>query len=52
MRHHGPLYFDWSHEAGEFGFFEYPVHSRHEQADEGKYPIQTEEPDLSSVDAV
>jgi Transposase DDE domain len=35
-----------------FCFFEHPVHFAREQAYEGKYVIQTEEPNLSAVDAV
>jgi transposase len=35
-----------------FRFFEHPVHFAREQAYEGKYVIQTEEPDLSAVEAV
>jgi transposase len=35
-----------------FRFFEHPVHFTREQAYEGKYVIQTEEPHLSAVDAV
>jgi transposase len=52
MRHHGHRYFGWSYEDGTFRFFEHPVHFRREQAYEGKYVIQTEEPNLSAVDAV
>ena len=43
---------DWSYKAGVFRFFEHPVHFTREQAYEGKYVIQTEEPNLSAVDAV
>jgi transposase len=35
-----------------FRFFEHPVHFTREQAYEGKYVIQTEEQNLSAVDAV
>ena len=35
-----------------FRFFEHPVHFPREQAYEGKYVIQTEEPNLSAVEAV
>jgi transposase len=52
MRNHGHRYFGWSYEDGTFRFFEHPVHFRREQAYEGKYVIQTEEADLSAVDAV
>src|SRR5258706_1781644 len=49
---HGHRYYDWSCADGMFRFFEHPVHFPREQAYEGKYVIQTEEPDLSAVDAV
>jgi transposase len=51
-RNHGHRYYGWSYEDGVFGFFEHPVHFTREQAYEGKYVIQTEEPLLSAVDAV
>ena len=41
-----------SYADGVFRFFEHPVHFTREQAYEGKYVIQTEEPNLSAVDAV
>lgn len=51
-RNHGHRYYGWSYEDGVFRFFEHPVHFTREQAYEGKYVIQTEEPDLSAVEAV
>jgi transposase len=51
-RNHGHRYYDWGYEDGVFRFFEHPVHFTREQAYEGKYVIQTEEPTLSAVDAV
>src|SRR5262249_13170842 len=51
-RNHGHRYYDWTHQDGVFRFFEHPVHFTREQAYEGKYVIQTEEPALSAVDAV
>lgn len=51
-RHHGHRYFDWRYEDGVFRFFEHPVHFTREKAYEGKYVIQTEEPNLSPLDAV
>ena len=41
-----------SYADGVFRFFEHPVNFTREQAYEGKYVIQTEEPNLSAVDAV
>jgi transposase len=51
-RNHGHRYYGWSYEDGVFRFFEHPVHFTREQAYEGKYVIQTEEPNLSAVEAV
>jgi len=51
-RNHGHRYYGWSYTDGAFRFFEHPVHFTREQAYEGKYVIQTEEPNLSAVDAV
>jgi transposase len=49
---HGHRYYGWSYEDGVFRFFEHPVHFAREQAYEGKYVIQTEEPNLAAVAAV
>jgi transposase len=49
---HGQRYYGWAYEDGVFRFFEHPVHFTREQAYEGKYVIQTEEQNLSAVDAV
>src|SRR5215475_12247556 len=51
-RNHGHRFYDWTYEEGVFRFFEHPLHFTREQAYEGKYVIQTEEPTLSAVDAV
>jgi transposase len=51
-RNHGHRYYDWSYQDGVFRFFEHPVHFAREQAYEGKYVIQTEQPDLSALEAV
>jgi len=51
-RNHGHRYYGWSYEDGVFRFFEHPLHFAREQAYEGKYVIQTEEPNLSAVEAV
>jgi transposase len=51
-QNHGHRYYGWAYEDGVFRFFEHPVHFTREQAYEGKYVIQTEEPNLSAVDAV
>src|SRR6266576_1399284 len=51
-RNHGHRYYGWCYEGDVFRFFEHPVHFTREQAYEGKYVIQTEEPNLFAVDAV
>ena len=51
-RSHGYRYYTWSLKDGTFQFVEHPVHLAQEQALEGKYLIQTEEPGLSPVEAV
>lgn len=51
-RYHGYRYYDWELEGGRFRFFEHPVNLKREQAYEGKYVIQTEEKDLTPVQAV
>ena len=51
-RNHGSRYYDWRLEQGVFRYFEHPVHLPAEKALEGKYVIQTEESDLSAVQAV
>jgi transposase len=52
VRNHGHRYYGWCYEGGVFRFFEHPVHFTREQVYEGKYVIQTEEPNLAAVDAV
>ena len=51
-RHHGHRYYDWRLEGGAFRFFEHPVHLRREEAYKGTYLIETEEADLSPMEAV
>ena len=51
-RHHGFRYYDWELKEGQFRYFEHPVNLKQEEALEGKYLIQTEEPHLSAVEAV
>lgn len=51
-RHHGFRYYDWELKDGKFHYFEHPVNFKQEQAVEGKYLIQTEEPNLSALNAV
>ena len=51
-RDHGYRYYDWEYTDGRFRFFEHPVNLKREQASEGTYVIQTEEKDLTPVQAV
>ncbi len=50
--HHGYRYYDWRYEQGAFRFFEREAELAREEAYEGKYVIQTEEADLSAIQAV
>lgn len=52
QRHHGQRYFAWEWRQGEFHYFPHPVNLAREQACEGKYVIQTEEQNLTAVEAV
>jgi len=51
-RNHGHRYFGWELRKGQFHYFQHPVNFPRETACEGKYVIQTEEADLSPVEAV
>jgi transposase len=51
-RNHGHRYFDWELRKGKFQFFDHPVNLAREKALEGKYVIQTEEQNLSAIEAV
>jgi transposase len=51
-RNHGFRYYDWELKDGKFRFFDHPANLKNEQALEGKYLIQTEEPNLSAIEAV
>lgn len=51
-RNRGSRYFDWKLDNGTFRFFEHPVNFPREKAIEGKFLIQTEEKNLSPVQAV
>lgn len=50
-RNHGQRYYGWEIKEGEFRYFEHPNLGR-EKAYEGKYLIQTEEQELTPVEAV
>ena len=51
-RHHGYRYYTWELKQGQFHYFEHAQNLPQEKAVEGKYLIQTEEPNLSPVEAV
>jgi transposase len=49
---HGYRYYDWKLEDGRFSYFEHPINLKSEKSLEGKYLIQTEEQNLSALEAV
>jgi transposase len=51
-RHHGFRYYAWELKDGRFHYFEHPENLQQEKALEGKYLIQSEEPNLSPTEAV
>jgi transposase len=51
-RHHGYRYYAWELKAGQFHYFEQAKSLQQEKALEGKYLIQSEEQNLSPVEAV
>jgi len=51
-RHHGYRYYSWELKQGQFHYFEHAQNLQQEKAVEGEYLIQTEEQNLSPVEAV
>jgi transposase len=51
-RHHGFRYYAGELKQGQFHYFEHPENLQQEKALEGKYLIQSEEPNLSPSEAV
>jgi transposase len=51
-RHHGFRYYAWELKDGQFHYFEHPQNLPQEEALEGKYIIQSEEQNLSPIEAV
>jgi len=51
-RHHGYRYYEWTLTAGKFQYAEHPVNLAQEKLLEGTYVIQTQEPNLSPIEAV
>ena len=52
QRHHGHRYYDWALEDGRLRYFEHPVNLPREKKYEGKYLIQTDQPDMTPEEAV
>jgi transposase len=52
QRNHGHRYYDWELQEGQLRFFEHLVNLPREKKYEGKYLIQTDQPDLKPQDAV
>jgi len=52
QRNHGHRYYDWELKEGQLRFFEHPINLPREKKYEGKYLIQTDQPDLKPQDAV
>lgn len=52
QRNHGHRYFAWELRQGQFHYFEHPLNFARERACEGKYVIQTEESEMTAVQAV
>ncbi len=51
-RHHGHRYFQWELRQGEFHYAEHEANFAREKLLEGKYVIQTEERDLTPLEAI
>jgi transposase len=49
---HGYRYYDWKLEDGRFTYFDHPTNLQQEKSLEGQYLIQTEEQNLSALEAV
>jgi transposase len=52
QRNHGHRYYDWELKDGQLRIFEHPVNLPREKKYEGKYLIQTDQPDMQAEDAV
>jgi transposase len=52
QRHHGHRYYDWKLEEGRLRYFEHPVNLPREKKYEGKYMIQTDQPEMTPEEAV
>lgn len=52
QRHHGYRYYDWEVKDGQLHFFEHPINLPREKKYEGKYLIQTDQPNFTPQEAV
>lgn len=52
QRQHGYRYYAWELRDGQLHFFEHPINLPREKKYEGKYLIQTDQPELTAQDAV
>jgi transposase len=52
QRNHGHRYYDWELKDGQLRIFEHPVNLPREKKYEGKYLIQTDQRNLTGLDAV
>jgi len=52
QRHHGHRYYDWALKDGRLRYFEHAVNLPREKKYEGKYLIQTDQPDMTPEEAV
>lgn len=52
QRNHGYRYYAWELKDGELTFFEHPVNLPREKKHEGKYLIQTDQTDITPIEAV
>ena len=52
QRHHGHRYYDWALKEGRLRYFEHPVNLPRKKKYEGKYLIQTDQPDMTPEEAV
>ena len=52
QRNHGHRYYDWELKDGQLRIFEHPVNLPREKKYEGKYLIQTDQQNMTELDAV
>lgn len=52
QRHHGHRYYDWRIRDGQLEFFEHPTHLPREKQFEGRFLIETDDSEISPLQAV